>query len=102
MKGLFKLDANGNLIKQYSHDKDSFPGYSVAEICEGGGRIFFVFQGSPKYGVAVLDPATDKISVLAPSSHEATWDTEPVGTVNDMVGRGYSSPLRLRLLRLRQ
>lgn len=29
-------------------------------------------------GIAVLDPITDKITVLAPSNHEATEATEPV------------------------
>jgi len=79
--GLYKLDVNGELLAQYNRTKASFPGYSVMEACEGGGKIFFVFQGSPQLGIAALDPATDKISVLAPSSHEATWDTEPVVAV---------------------
>jgi hypothetical protein len=76
--GLYKLDVNGKLLKHYSRNRTSFPGYRVFDVCEGSGKIFFVFQGSPQSGIAVLDLATDNVSVLAPSGHEATWDTEPV------------------------
>ena len=80
LQGLCKLGADGTLVKKYNRDGASFPGYVVKDVCEGGGRIYFTFLGSSQGGIAVLDPATDKISVLAPSSHEATWDTEPVFT----------------------
>jgi hypothetical protein len=83
-QGLCKTDMNGVLLKLYSHDKDSFPGYRVSEVCEGGGRIYFAFQGSPNAGIAVLDPATEKVSVLAPSGHDATWDTEPIVAIRSI------------------
>ena len=57
------------------------PGDRILDACEGGGKIYFSFEGSPLRGVAVLDPATDKIAVLAPSSREATPETEPVNDV---------------------
>ncbi len=78
LQGLCKVAADGTLVKKYNRDKASFPGYVVKNVCEGGGRIYFAFLGSSQGGIAVLDPVTDKISVLAPSSHEATGDTEPV------------------------
>ncbi len=58
------------------------PGDRILAACEGGGRIYFVFQGSPLQGVAVLDTATDKISVLAPSRREATQEAEPVSGIS--------------------
>jgi len=78
LQGLCKIAADGTLVKQYNRDKTSFPGYLVKDVCEGGGRVYFAFLGSSQGGIAVLDPATDRVSVLAPSSHEATGDTEPV------------------------
>jgi hypothetical protein len=76
--GLYKLDTNGKLLKQYNRNDTSFPGYRVTEMREAAGMVYFAFLGSSQSGIAVLDPATDRISVLAPSSHDATWDTEPV------------------------
>ena len=78
--GLYKLGADGELLKHYqSNQKNTeLPGNSILDVCEGRSKIYFAFQGSGHTGVAVLDPATDKISVLAPSSHEATQATEPL------------------------
>ncbi len=83
-KGLYKLDTNGKLLKHYDRNDPSFPGYSVSAICEGRGKVFFAFRGSPHTGVAVLDLATDNISVLAPSSREATQETEPITGIGRM------------------
>ncbi|NLX99214.1 MAG: hypothetical protein GXY83_24010 [Rhodopirellula sp.] len=77
-RGLFQHDANGELLKLYDGSNASFPGRGVIDVCEGGGQIFFSFQGSTQTGIAVLDPATDSISVLAPSSRDATREQEPV------------------------
>ena len=76
--GLDKFDADGNLLKHYTDKDASFPGAEVADLCEGGGKIYAAFRGPPYPGVAVLDPATDSISVIAPSSREAKREQEPI------------------------
>jgi len=76
--GLLKLDASGNERKRYNRRDAALPG-SVGEVCAGDGKIFFGFTGTPRNGVAALDPATGKVNVLAPSNDEATTATEPVG-----------------------
>ncbi|NLE37836.1 MAG: hypothetical protein GX621_07410 [Pirellulaceae bacterium] len=81
-QGLYKLDTEGKLLKHYSQSDPSFPGYGIRDICAGGEKIYFIFQGSPRSGVAVLDHKTDTISVLAPSSRNTTWKTEPVDGIS--------------------
>lgn len=76
-QGLDKLDTNGKLLKHYDQKQASMPGARIDDVCEGGGKIYFIFQGSPYQGVAVLDPTADKISVLAPSRHDASHQAEP-------------------------
>jgi len=77
--GLYKLDTNGKLLKHYSRKDGTLPANYVLDLCEGGGKIYLCYQnGYDRYGVSVLDPATDGISMLAPSSREATREAEPV------------------------
>ncbi len=76
--GLYKLDTNGKLLKHFDQNDLSLPGYGIIDVCEGGGKLYFAFRGSPLKGIAVLDPATEKITILAPSGREATRETEPV------------------------
>ena len=45
------------------------------DVCEGGGKVYISYGG----GIAVLDPATDKVSVLAPSNREVKRGAEPRG-----------------------
>jgi hypothetical protein len=75
---LFKLGIEGKLLKRYGGDDPSFPGYSVLDLCEGDGNIYFAFQGSPLKGVAMFDPATEKVTILAPSRRDVTYRHEPV------------------------
>jgi len=80
--GLQRFDVDGKLLDSRDYRRDgSLPG-SPGKICEGNGRVYFSFKGSPCGGVAVADPATDKITVLAPSSHKATSENEPVSGVS--------------------
>ncbi len=76
--GLYKLDTNGTLLKHYDKKSTALPGDGIMALCEGGGKIYFSFQGSPHQGVAVLDPASDEVSVLAPSGREAQQAAEPL------------------------
>ncbi len=85
-RGLLKFDTNGNLLKCYDGKKTSFPGSGVVDLCSGAGKIYFSFLGSPQPGIAALDPATDSISVLAPSSRDAKWEQEPVWSVRGSNG----------------
>jgi ligand-binding sensor domain-containing protein len=66
--GLFKLTTEGKLLKRYCQEDSSLPGNVIRDVCEGGGKIYMSINS----GIAVLDPATDKVSVLSPSSREAT------------------------------
>lgn len=75
--GLYKLDTNGKLLKHYDQNQASMPGGQIYDVCEGGGKLYFVFQGSPYQGIAVLDPTSDKIAVLAPSRPDASRQAEP-------------------------
>ena len=77
-EGLYKLDSEGRLLKHYDQQDSAMPGRDVDEVCVGGGKVYFVFRGSPHRGVAVLDPAGEKISVLAPSSREVRPRSEPL------------------------
>ena len=76
--GLYKLDTNGTLLKHYDRENGTLPGRRIIDVCEGGGRIYFGFGGSPSGGVAVLDPASDTVSVLAPSSRDVNRREEPL------------------------
>ena len=64
-EGLLKLDAAGNVLRRYNRQDASLPG-SVGEVCVGDDKIYFSFRGSPCNGIAVFDPVTDKVAVLAP------------------------------------
>jgi hypothetical protein len=79
--GFYKFDLRGKLVKQYGRDDPSFPGHRILDVCEGHGKIYFAFQGSPLRGVAMFDPATEKMSVLAPSRREASSSREPVSSL---------------------
>lgn len=74
-RGLFKLAFDGKLIKHYRQEDGSLPSNAVMDVCEGGGKIYFSYSG----GIAVLDPPSDKITVLAPSNHETKLGEEPRG-----------------------
>jgi curli biogenesis system outer membrane secretion channel CsgG/tetratricopeptide (TPR) repeat protein len=78
INGLYKLDLQGNLLKHYGHGDPSFPGYGILDMCAGGGKIYFAFQGAPLKGVAVFDPASEKITVLSPSTRAASYNREPI------------------------
>ena len=82
--GLYRFDTNGVLRKHYDQKQAAMPGNRILNVCEGGGKIYFSFQGSPTQGVAVLDPASDRISVLAPSGHDAKRENEPLSNVSRM------------------
>jgi hypothetical protein len=77
--GLYKFDTHGTLLKHYDEKDAALPGSRITDVCEGGGKIYFGFYGSPSGGVAVLDPVSDAVSVLAPSRRDAKGDTEPLG-----------------------
>ena len=105
-EGLSKFDAAGKLLKRYGRQGASLPG-SIDDVCEGNGKLYFSFRGSPCGGIAVLDPATDKVTVIAPSTREATAATEPTDGisciswdaaeqrlfVHDYFHRQYGSPI---------
>ncbi len=76
--GLYKLDTNGRLLKHYSRKDGTLPADHVVDLCEGDGKIYLCYRDSDQYGVATLDPATNKVSVMAPSSREAKLEAEPV------------------------
>ena len=73
--GLYKLAFDGNLLKHYRQQDGSLPVNYVMDVCEGGGKLYI----SHGHGIAVLDPATDKVSVLAPSNREVKRGVEPRG-----------------------
>lgn len=75
--GLYEFDTKGTLLKHYNEVDGMLPGDRITDVCEGGGRIYFGFHGSPSGGVAVLDPASDTVSVLAPSSRDVKRQDEP-------------------------
>ena len=77
--GLYKLDNNGKLLKHYDPKQAPMPGGEIYDVCQGDGKIYFVFQASPHRGVAVLDPKSERIAVLAPSSRDANSQSEPQG-----------------------
>jgi hypothetical protein len=78
LNGLYKLDLNGNLLKHYCRKNNSLPADHIVDLCEGGGKIYLSYRNSDRYGIAMLDPTTDHISVLAPSSRDAKSESEPV------------------------
>ena len=43
-KGLYKLDSNGRLLKHYDQKNNVMPGDRIIDVCEGGGKIYFIFQ----------------------------------------------------------
>jgi hypothetical protein len=66
-------------LKRYSkHLSPSFPAAGVGDVCVGDGKVYFTFSGTPHNGIACLDPASGKITVLAPTSRDATPKTEPL------------------------
>jgi curli biogenesis system outer membrane secretion channel CsgG len=77
-KGIYRFTTEGKLVRQYGRDEAAFPGCGILDMCEGGGKIYFSFLGSPHGGIAVLDPATEKMTILAPSRREATYEREPL------------------------
>ena len=76
--GLYQFDTDGTLLKHYDGEDGTLPGRYIRDVCEGGGRIYFGFKGSPSGGVAVLDPASGTVSVLAPSSRDVNRKDEPL------------------------
>ena len=80
-KGLYEFDTNGKLLKHYEGKDASLPGDYIFDACAGAGKIYFSFLGSPQPGVAVLDPASDGVTVLAPSSRDAKREDEPIAAV---------------------
>jgi len=81
LSGLYRLDTGGKLIRHYSRKDGSLPADHIVDLCQGGGKIYLCFRGADQYGVAMLDPATDRVSVLAPSSREANLAAEPISFV---------------------
>ncbi|KKL82545.1 hypothetical protein LCGC14_1983680, partial [marine sediment metagenome] len=79
--GIYKLNTEGKLIKHFSTADGSLPVNHVVDLCSGGGKIYFSFRDSGSYGVAALDPATDVVSVLAPSRRGDKLADEPVYNV---------------------
>jgi hypothetical protein len=77
-QGIYKFNGDGTLAKHYERTNSSLAGSSILDLCEGGGKIYFSFHGSPRQGIAVLDPDSETVTVLAPSSHEATDKAEPL------------------------
>ena len=76
-EGLYKLDTKGTFLKHYDQKDGAMPRGSILDLCAGGGKIYFAFQGTPRYGIGVMDPASDKISILVPSGREVKDGTEP-------------------------
>jgi hypothetical protein len=79
--GLYKLDTNGKLLKHYSRKSGSFPVDNIVDLCEGGDNIYMCYRDAWRFGIVVLDPASEEASVLAPSSRDAKPVTEPVDDV---------------------
>jgi len=79
--GLYKLDTSGKLQKHYRRKDGSSPADHIVDLCEGGGKIYLSYRNSDEYGVAMLDPVSDRVRVLAPSSREAKMAAEPVRDV---------------------
>jgi hypothetical protein len=94
--GLYKFDLNGRLMKHFSSKDSPFPMTRVTDLCEGGGNLYLCYCNAPRYGVAVLNPASDSFTMLAPTSRETKEKTEPVVDVgrvwwDDVAGRPFAS-----------
>ncbi len=76
--GIQQLDTAGRLVKAYSKKENQLPADWIVDLCAGGGKLYLSFQDFERYGVAVLDPATDTLSVLAPTARETRLTSEPV------------------------
>ena len=77
--GLYKVDGNGRLLKHYSPKDSPFPLTRITGFSQGGGNLYMCYCNAPRYGVAVLNPASDSLTILAPTSREANQRTEPCG-----------------------
>ena len=79
--GLYKLDRDGRLLKHYRRNDGAFPIERIVDLCAGGGKIYVCYSNGSRDGVAVVDPATDNLTVLASSTREAQPQSEPVADV---------------------
>ena len=79
---LYKLNTDGKLLKRYDVKQPPMPGGAIYDVCQREGKIYFIFEGSPRRGIAMLDPSTDKVSILAPSRPKAGSGVDPCGGVN--------------------
>ncbi|MBM4040432.1 MAG: hypothetical protein FJ290_18140 [Planctomycetes bacterium] len=80
--GLYRLDADGKLLKHYTSKDGPLPSDRVVDLCEGGGKLFLSLykwdKGSDSYVIAELDPATERLRILAPSGLNDKPGAEPV------------------------
>jgi tetratricopeptide (TPR) repeat protein len=76
--GIYKVNLAGELVKHYQKGLNEIPSNHIVDLCTGAGKLYMSFRESDRYGVAVLDPASNDAMVLAPTSREATLQTEPV------------------------
>ena len=53
----------------------------IVDLREGGGELYMCYRNGFRFGVAALNPASDNLQVLAPTTREAKQETEPVADV---------------------
>jgi len=76
--GLYEIDTNGKIVKHYQKENDGIPSNHIVDLCVGENQLYMSFRESDRYGVAALDLISGSIKVLAPTSREATLQSEPV------------------------
>lgn len=74
----FVLLSSQNDRRRLVYDPGRHEVSEVYGLCAGGGKLYVAFRGPPQSGIAVLDPATGRISILAPSSRDASREQEPI------------------------
>ncbi len=77
-EGLFELGSAMEIVQTWQKQDGAIPCGYITDLCEGDGRIYMIFREPNHYGVAVLDPTSERVSVLAPTSRDASPSKEPV------------------------
>jgi hypothetical protein len=81
--GLYRLNADGKLLKHYTSKDTPLPSDRIVDLCEGGGRLFLSVYSEDRgratyYAVARFDPARERLDILAPSGLNDKPGAEPV------------------------
>ncbi len=83
--GLYRLDTDGKLLKHYTSKDGPLPSDHVVDLREGGGKLFLSLykwdKGSDSYVVAEMDPATERVRILAPSGLNDKPGAEPTYSI---------------------